>query len=328
MTKPEIYVFIEHLRGQVADIAYVMLAAAQSIAAPLNGSVVALLFDPHAQEMANDLAADRVWCFDHPRLADYAPSAYLRLLTGLIHENQPRLVLFGDTSIGADLAGTLSARLGLPLVSNCRSLQAEAGALKYTSQICGGKIMVEGELPGPTALATMIPGAFKAEQGQSSQPPVVVWGNALDLEDLPIRFDHFIEPDLSDVDISKEPVLVSVGRGIQNQDNLELAQELVEVLHGVLTASRPVVDLGWLPTTRLVGRSGKRIKPALYLALGISGAPEHVEAITDSETIIAINTDPEAPIFNLARYGATVDILDLMPALTEKTRQAQALASA
>jgi electron transfer flavoprotein alpha subunit len=125
------------------------------------------------------------------------------------------------------------------------------------------------------------------------------------------------------VDISKEVVLVSVGRGIQNQDNIQLAQELADALGGVVSASRPVVDQGWLPATRLVGKSGKRVKPKIYLTLGISGAPEHVEAIADSEIIIAINTDPVAPIFNLAKYGATVDLFDLVPALTESIKLAR-----
>ncbi|MGC8880154.1 MAG: electron transfer flavoprotein subunit alpha/FixB family protein, partial [Anaerolineae bacterium] len=134
---------------------------------------------------------------------------------------------------------------------------------------------------------------------------------------------QYIEPESGDVDISKEAVLVSVGRGIQNADNIEMVQELAAALGGVVSASRPVVDQGWLPTTRLVGKSGKRVKPRLYLALGISGAPEHAEAITDSQTIIAVNTDASAPIFDIARYGTTLDLFDLVPALTEKVRQAK-----
>ena len=115
-----------------------------------------------------------------------------------------------------------------------------------------------------------------------------------------IRLRQYLAPDSSDVDLSKESILIAVGRGIQNQDNLALADELAAALGGTVCASRPVVDQGWLPTTRLVGKSGKRVKPKLYLALGISGATEHVEAITDSETIVAVNTDPNAPIFNVA----------------------------
>lgn len=322
--KQLIYVLIEHLRGQVTDISYIMLTAAHKIADEIDGSVVAVLLSHNAQELANDLSANRVLYFDHPALADFSPSAYQRVLGELIYENKPRLVLFGDTTMGVEVAGPLSVRLNLPLVSYCRNIQTQAGILKFTSQICGGKIMAEGDIPGPTALVTMIPGAYKAEQGHSQQPPVVVWATPPSslLDDLPVRFKRYIEPNVSDVDIAKEPILISVGRGIQNQDNIPIAQELADALGGVICASRPVVDQGWLPTTRLVGKSGKRVKPKIYLALGISGATEHVEAIGDSEMIIAINTDPEAPIFNIAKYGATVDLFDLVPALTENVKQA------
>jgi electron transfer flavoprotein alpha subunit len=322
--KQDIYVLIEHVRGQVSDISYHMLAAAHTIAGQIDGSVVAVLLSHNAQELANDLSAHRVLYFDHPNLADFNPTAYQRVLGDLIFENKPRLVLFGDTTIGVEVAAPLSARLSLPLVSYCRSIHAQDNTLKFTSQICGGKIMVEGDLPAPTALVTMIPGAYKAEQGHSALPPVVVWATpSSSLEDLPVRFKRYIEPNVSDVDIAKEPILISVGRGIQNQDNIPIAQELADALGGVVSASRPVVDQGWLPTTRLVGKSGKRVKPKVYLALGISGATEHVEAIADSEMIIAVNTDPNAPIFNLAKYGATVDLFDLIPALTENVKLAK-----
>jgi electron transfer flavoprotein alpha subunit len=143
------------------------------------------------------------------------------------------------------------------------------------------------------------------------------------LEGLRVKVKEYVEPAMGDVDIAKEPILVAVGRGVQNKDNLESAEELAKALGGVVCASRPVIDQGWLPLTRLVGKSGKRVKAKLYLALGISGAPEHVEAVTDSEMIIAINTDPAAPIFDIAKYGATVDMLDLAPVLTEKVQEAK-----
>ena len=124
------------------------------------------------------------------------------------------------------------------------------------------------------------------------------------------------------MDISKEPILISVGRGVQTEDNIELAEELAEALGGAVCSSRPVVDQGWLPTSRMVGKSGQTVKAKLYLAMGISGAPEHVEAITDSELIVAINTDPTAPIFDVAQYGAQIDMLDLLETLIEQIEEA------
>jgi electron transfer flavoprotein alpha subunit len=316
----DIYVVIEHLRGQVTDISYVMLAEARILANNNGGDVVGILLGHNAQMLANDLSADRVLYIDHPALADFTSDAYQKALAELIRDEKPRAVLFGNTSIGADVASVLSARLGLPLVSSCRSLYEG----KFVSQICGGKIMVEGDLPGPTVLVTMIPGGCKPEEGQSVQPPEVTTVSAPAFESLRVALVSYIEPEAGDVDISTEPILISVGRGIQTEDNIELAEELAEALGAAVCASRPVVDQGWLPTSRLVGKSGLSVKPKLYLAIGISGAPEHVEGITDSEMIIAINTDPTAPIFESANYGAEIDLFDLIEVLTENVEEAKA----
>jgi electron transfer flavoprotein alpha subunit len=313
----DIFVMIEHLQGQTAEISYLMLAAGKAIREATGGEVVAILLGKNARDLASDLAADRVIYVDHPALADYTCDSYIQVLSELLGERSSRLVLFGDTSIGVEVAGPLSMRLGLPLVSNCRQIHADEGKLKFTSQSCGGKILVEGELPAPTALVTMIPGGYKPELGRSSAPPNIETAQVEVMEKGRLQLKQYIEPETGDVDIAKEPVLVAVGRGIQNQDNLALAEELASALGGVVCSSRPVVDQGWLPSTRLVGKSGKRVKPKLYLALGISGAPEHVEAIGNSEVIVAINTDPQAPIFEIAQYGAEMDVLDLLPALTE-----------
>ncbi len=316
----DIFVVVEHLRGQVADISYMMLAAGHDLAQSTGGTVTAVLLGHNARGLAGNLAADQVLYIDHPALADFTPDAYQKTLASLIGEKKPRAVLLGHTTIGMDIASGLSIRLGLPLVSSGRSFTADG---KFVSQICGGKIMAEGDLPGPTALVTMVPGSYKPEHGQSAQAPQLTQVTAPALEGLRVTLKQYIEPEVSDVDISKEQLLIAVGRGIQNQDNIGLAEELAEAMGGVVCASRPVVDQGWLPTSRLVGKSGKTVKPKIFLAMGISGAPEHVEAITGSDVIIAINTDPAAPIFNLAKYGTTADLFDLVPALTDKIRQAK-----
>lgn len=319
----DIFIIVEHLRGKVLDISYVMLAAARVMAQATGGQVVAVLLGNNAQGLAGNLAADRVLSVDHPALADFTSAAYQTVLEGLLREQAPRAALMGDTSMGGDVAAWLAARLAWPLVSSCRSFSAEGGAPKFVSQTCGGKIMAEGDLPGPCALVMMVPGGYKPEQGQSAQSPQVTPIAAPTLEGLRVMVESYIEPDTSDVDISREPILVSVGRGIQTQDNIGMAEELAQALGCPVSASRPIVDQGWLPTTRLVGKSGKSVKPKLYLALGISGAPEHTEGIGDSEMIVAVNTDPNAPIFDVAKYGTTVDLLDLVPVLTEKIQQAK-----
>ncbi|MFA9405235.1 MAG: electron transfer flavoprotein subunit alpha/FixB family protein [Anaerolineales bacterium] len=319
----DIYVLIEHLQGQVSDISYMMLATGRPLAESSGGSLVAILLGQDAQELAGNLNADRVMYVEHPALTEFSPEAYTRVLAELIHEGTPRAVLLGETAIGADLAGTLSVRLDLPIVSLCRSAFADNGSLRYVSQVYGGKVLAEGDLPEPTVLLTMVPGDFKAEAGQSATAPEIVPTSPPDMEGLKVTHKQYIEPEAGDVDIAKEPILIAVGRGIQQEMNLEIAEELAEALGGELCASRPVVDQGWMATSRLVGKSGKIVKPKVYLAIGISGAPEHAEGIGETELFIAINTDEQAPIFDIAKYGAAADLFDLIPVLTEKIKEAK-----
>jgi electron transfer flavoprotein alpha subunit len=313
----DIYVAIEHLRGKVSDISFIMLAAANDLAHSTGGKAVAILLGHNAQDLAANLKADQVLYAEHPLFAEFNPQAYQKTLSYIIHEQLPRAVFFGHTTIGMDIAGGISAQLGIPLVSSVRNIGA--GGL-LTSQICGGKILADCDLPEPIALITLIPGGYKPELGQASQSPTITPVALPSLDDVRMKLNRYIEPETSDIDISKEPLLIAVGRGIQTQDNISLADELAQALGGVVCASRPVVDQGWLPTSRLVGKSGSTVKPKIYLAIGISGAPEHVEAITGSNVIIAINTDPNAPIFNIAKYGTTADLFDLVPVLTERVK--------
>ena len=319
----DIYVLVEHLQGQVSDISYTMLAAGRSLVEGTGGSLAAVLLGHEAQGLASDLATDRVLYVDHPVLSEFSSEAYTRVLVELIREEPPRVMLLGETSMGADVASTLSARLDIPIVGQCQSASVEGNQIIFVSQIYGGKIRAEGSLPEPMALMTMVPGGFKAEAGQSTQSPELIPTSPPDLENLKVTHKQFIEPEVGDVDIAKEPMLVAVGRGIQQEMNLELAEELAQALNAQLCASRPVVDQGWMSTSRLVGKSGITVKPKLYFAIGISGAPEHAEGIGDSEILIAVNTDEQAPIFDIANYGAAADLFDLIPVLTEKVQQAK-----
>ncbi|MBL6981159.1 MAG: electron transfer flavoprotein subunit alpha/FixB family protein [Anaerolineales bacterium] len=312
----DIYVVIEHVREQVADISYIMLAAAHDLAQETGGEVVGVLLGNDAQALADNMVADKVLYGDDPALAEFSSDAYTKALAGLISENEPRAVFFGSTTIGTDVAGVLSARLDFPMVSSC--LKIADG--KVVSQICGGKIMAESELADMTTIITVIPGGYKPEEGQGGSPEVTPV--SVNVADLKVTLREYIEPEVADVDITTENVLIAIGRGIQTEDNIELAEELAELMDGAVCASRPVVDQGWLPTPRMVGKSGQLVKPKLYLALGISGAPEHVEGMADAENIIAVNIDPGAPIFDIAKYGAEVDLFDLIDCLLEALEDA------
>jgi electron transfer flavoprotein alpha subunit len=231
--------------------------------------------------------------------------------------------------MGMDLASLLSTSLRRPLVVNCRDIRVEDHRIIATSQMCGGKLLCHAEIADGPAILTVLPGAFPAEQGKSDSPPAVQRiGPPVPLEGLRMRLVRLLEPEAGDVDITRAPVLVAVGRGIQRKENLPMAEDLARMLGGAVCASRPVVDQGWLPLSRQVGKSGMIVKPRLYLALGISGAPEHVEGMKDAELIIAVNADPKAPIFEVADYGATVDMFELLPLLSQEIERARGLAAA
>jgi electron transfer flavoprotein alpha subunit len=166
-------------------------------------------------------------------------------------------------------------------------------------------------------IVSVYPGAFPAEPGRSDRTPPVE-KLAVPVAAPQVVFQQFVEPETGDVDITKQTVLVAVGRGIQSADNVQLAEELARTLGGAVCASRPVIDQGWLPLSRQVGKSGMSVKPRVYLAFGISGAPEHWDGMQNSECIIAVNTDPKAPIFDGAHYGVVGDAVELLPLLTEK----------
>ncbi len=169
---------------------------------------------------------------------------------------------------------------------------------------------------GDLAIVACVAGAFSADAGRGSTPATSI-PSPLSLEELKIKFLEAIKPAGGDVDITAQDKLVSIGRGIGGKENIELAEELAEKLGAVVSASRPVVDAGWLPRTRQVGKSGLKVKPKLYLMLGISGAPEHLEGMKSAELIIAVNTDKKAPIFNVAHYGATADLFEVAEAMLE-----------
>jgi electron transfer flavoprotein alpha subunit len=259
-----------------------------------------------------------VLTMDHPALADYTPEAWEKALLHIVNERQPRLVLIANTTIGMDLGAGLSGGWGATLVAYAVRLEAEGSDIIATAQVYGGKLLAEVAISGERAICTVVAGSFPAAGAGGGSPAVEEVTPPPGLEDLKTSFLTMVEPEAGDVDITAAELLVSVGRGIGSQDNLEEVQELADALGAPLSSSRPITDAGWLPKTRQVGKSGLKVKPKAYLTFGISGAPEHLEGMRDAELIIACNTDAAAPIFDVAHYGTTVDLFDLVPALTDK----------
>jgi electron transfer flavoprotein alpha subunit len=315
----DILVLVDHVAGRLSDPTFELLGKAKELAGETGGQVVAALLG--APDLAGQLgAADVVVTVDHPALANYTPEAWEKALLAVVTEREPRLVLIANTTIGMDLGAGLSAAWPAPLVAYAVGLEVDGEEMVATAQVYGGKLLAEVAIEGEQGVCTVVAGSFPAAMGQGGDgnPPVEAVTPPAGLDNLATSFLGLVEPEGGDVDITAADALVSVGRGIGSQDNVELVQELADAMGAPLSASRPITDLGWLPKTRQVGKSGLKVKPKVYLTFGISGAPEHLEGMRDAELIIACNTDAAAPIFDVAHYGTTVDLFDLVPALTEK----------
>lgn len=310
----DIFVITEQMDGVIAEISFEMVGKAKELAVSWGGQAVAVVL---GSGVSSDVfASDATLYVDNAALAQFNPEAYGKVIEALVKERSPRLVMFGWTATGMDLAAWLSARTGKPCVAYARDLCIENDSLVVSSQVYGGKMLAEVAPEGDMAIVACVAGSFPAEAGHGSTPATQI-ASPVPLDGLKTKFVEAIKLAGGDVDITAQDRLISVGRGIGGKENIELAEELAEKLGAVVSASRPVVDAGWLPRTRQVGKSGLKVKPKLYLMLGISGAPEHLEGMKSAELIIAVNTDKKAPIFNVAHYGATADLFEVAEAMLE-----------
>jgi electron transfer flavoprotein alpha subunit len=314
----DVFVLVEHRDGAVTDTTFELLGRARQLAGEAGGRAVALLLGSGVEPLASQLgAADVVLLIEDAALAEFTPTGYHAALLPVIRDRSPLLVMAANTGVGMDVAAGLSMASGSPLAAYAIDVALDGGAPVVTSQLYAGKVNVRVRFAEGRGIVTVVAGAFPAEAGRAAGAPSIERVASAG-SDSRVRFRGLIRPEAGDVDITRESVLVSVGRGIGEAENVELVEELAAALGGAVSASRPVADAGWLPRTRQVGKSGLRVKPKLYLALGISGAPEHLEGMRDADLIIAVNTDPRAPIFGVAHYGAVADVLDVVPALTKR----------
>jgi len=307
----DVFVIAEHMDGKFSDVSFELVGKAKELANAWGGQAVAVVVGSGVS--SNVFASDSTIHIDDAALSHFNPEAYGRIIEALVKERSPKLVMFGWTVTGMDMAAWLSARLGVPCAAYVKNIGAD---MTMSCAAYGGKLTAEVAPEGGMAIAACLAGSFPAEAGQGSTAATTM-ASPVDLSSLKVKFVEATKPAGGDVDITSQTKLVSIGRGIGGKENVELAEELAQKLGAVVSASRPVVDAGWLPRTRQVGKSGLKVKPKLYLMLGISGAPEHLEGMQSAELIIAVNTDKKAPIFNVAHYGATADLFEVAEAMLE-----------
>jgi electron transfer flavoprotein alpha subunit len=321
----EIFVLAEHRQGQIRDITFEMLTKAREIAEKTNTELTAVLLGKNIKENAKTLTeyAKRVLLIEDAKLENFNSEAYQKVLSSLINESKPLLTVIGHTSYGVELAPRLAAALNLPLATDCVDLAFEGNAFTVTRQMYGGKVNVKATLRKSEGyMVTVRQAAFTPQK-----PPTPVSGQIIEkpsplTEEIATkRFIQYVLPPPGGVDITSAEKLVGIGRGIKEAANMPMVEELAKTLGGVLACSRPVVDKGWLPADRQVGTSGKTVKPKLYIALGISGAFQHILGMKNSDLIIAVNKDPKAPIFSFADYGIVEDLFKIVPQLKNKIQE-------
>src|SRR3984885_4969825 len=323
-----ILVVAEQREGQLNRVSLETLAAAQAIGKETGWPVDVVLPGYKTTALAQALAGhkvEKVYDLEAPSLEAYTSDAYVHALKEFIASQQPKLVLFPHTYQVRDFAPRLALALDRTLISDAVGYKHENGKLLFTRQMFQGKFAADVSFAGDGPwLATLQTGAFRADQAEAGSAPVETVAAAVAETPARVTPHEVFQEAKQAVDLSQAEVIVAVGRGIKEQKNLALAEELAKALGGEVAASRPICDNGWLPLERQIGSSGQTVAPKLYVALGISGAIQHIVGMKGSRTIVAINKDPEAPIFEIADVGVVGNLFDVVPALTEEIKKAKA----
>lgn len=319
-----ILVFIEQRDGQFNKTSFEALAAAQYMGRELGQGVTAVVLGSEVGNLAQEVAAydiGKVVYAENEKLREYTPDGYTGAMERVVRQLDPQYVLMPHTYLVRDYAPKLAARFRKGLISDCIRMKIADGLVTFTRRLFLGKwdadVVSEGE---PPIFATFQSGAYRAEQalkGAGAQVETL----QVEVNEVRMKPEAPFQEVKQAVDLTKADVIVAIGRGIKSKENIALAEKLAEVLGGDLAASRPICDAEWLPIDRQIGSSGQTVAPKLYIALGISGAIQHLVGMKNSGTIVAINKDPEAPIFDIADYGIVGDLFEAVPVLTEEIKK-------
>jgi electron transfer flavoprotein alpha subunit len=319
-----ILVFAEHRAGVLNKTSFEAVAAAQSLGRELGQPVTAVVLGSGTSDLAQELAAyevSKVIYAENERLAEYTPDGYTDAMERVVRASDPQYVIMAHTYLVRDYAPKLAARFRKGIIGDCIRSGVAGGQVTFTRRIFLGKIeadiVTDGEAP---VFATFQSGAYRADQatkGSGAQVETM----KVEVGEVRMKPEPAFQEVKQAVDLTKADVIVAVGRGIKSKENLSLVEKLAAVLGGDIAASRPICDAEWLPIDRQIGSSGQTVAPKLYIALGISGAIQHLVGMKNSGTIVAVNKDPEAPIFDIADYGIVGDLFEVVPVLTEEIKK-------
>ena len=328
-----VYVFAQQVDNQISGVALELLGKAKDLAKDLNTEVTAVLLGSDIKGLVDELAeygADKVIVVDDPELKEYRTEPYTHALASVINEYKPEIVLVGATAIGRDLGPRVSARVATGLTADCTVLEIgdfpinpvpnqKHNQLLMTRPAFGGNTIATIACPdNRPQMATVRAGVMqKIDPIKGAKAEVIEFNPGFTPDNKYVEILEVVKSVTDTVDIMDAKVLVSGGRGVGRKENFKLLEDLAEVFGGTVSCSRAVTDAGWLPVDRQVGQTGKTVRPNLYFAIGISGAIQHVAGMEESDIIVAINKDEDAPIFDVADYGLVGDLNKIVPALTE-----------
>jgi electron transfer flavoprotein alpha subunit len=323
-----ILVVVEQREGKLNRVSWETITAGQAIASQTGWTLEAAVVG--ASALASEVAAKKVakvYALDSPKLEPYTPDAFTAGLKQFIAAQQPKLVLMPHTYQVRDFIPKLATTLGRTVISDCIGFRHDGGKLVFTRQMFQGKFAADVSFTGDAPwFATFQNGAFRGDQAEAGASAAPVETVKVDIADGVVRNQpqEVFKEAKQAVDLTQAEIIVAVGRGIKEQKNIEIAKQLADALGGDLAASRPICDSGWLPMDRQIGSSGQTVAPKLYLALGISGAIQHIVGMKGSRSIIAVNKDAEAPIFEIADYAVVGNLFDIVPPLIEEVKKAKA----
>jgi electron transfer flavoprotein alpha subunit len=322
-----VLVMMEQRGGAWSRMSWETLAAGQQLAAQIGGTASAAVAGQGIGALANELVSkklDKVYAVDHQLLGAYTADAYTAALDQLVRKASPSMVLFPHTYQVRDFAPKLATRFNQVLISDTIGFRIDAGAPVFARQLFQGKLNADVKAAGPAPhFASIQAGAFRADQLENGTAQVETFTPDLKPDGIRAKPDAPFRESARAVDLTAADIIVSVGRGIKEKENIPIVEELAKALGAELAASRPICDSGWLPMERQVGSSGQTVSPKVYMAVGISGAIQHLVGMKGAKTIVAINKDANAPIFEVADYGIVGDLFEVVPALVEEVKKAK-----